>query len=52
MRVRTMLGQMEAEGFGFCSNHRECEVVCPKEIRIDVIARMNRDLYVSLLRRS
>ncbi len=52
MRVRTMLAQMEAEGFGFCSNHRECEVVCPKDIRIDVIARMNRDLYLSLLRRS
>jgi succinate dehydrogenase / fumarate reductase iron-sulfur subunit len=52
MRVRTMLAQMDTEGFGFCGNHRECEVVCPKEIRIDVIARMNRDLYRSLLRRS
>jgi len=51
-RARTMLAQMEAEGFGYCSNHRECEVVCPKEIRIDVIARMNRDLYRSLLWRS
>jgi len=52
MRVRTMLAQMDAEGFGYCGNHRECEVVCPKEIRINVIARMNRDLYRSLLRRS
>jgi len=51
-RVRTMLAQMDAEGFGSCSNHRECEAVCPKEIRIDVIARMNRDLYLSLLRNS
>jgi succinate dehydrogenase iron-sulfur subunit len=51
-RARTMLAQMDAEGFGFCSNHRECEVICPKEIRIDLIARMNRDLYRSLLRRS
>jgi succinate dehydrogenase / fumarate reductase iron-sulfur subunit len=50
-RVRTMLAQMDAEGFGFCSNHRECEAVCPKEIGIDHIARMNRDLYLSLLRR-
>ena len=52
MRARTMLAQMDAEGFGFCGNQRECEVACPKEIRIDVIARMNRDLYRSLLRRS
>jgi succinate dehydrogenase / fumarate reductase iron-sulfur subunit len=51
-RVRTMLAQMDTEGFGFCSNHRECEAVCPKEIRIDVIARTNRDLYLSLLQRS
>jgi succinate dehydrogenase / fumarate reductase iron-sulfur subunit len=51
-RVRTMLAQMEAEGFGFCGNHRECEATCPKDIRIDVIARMNRDLYLSLLRGS
>jgi succinate dehydrogenase / fumarate reductase iron-sulfur subunit len=50
-RVRTMLAQMDAEGFGYCSNHRECEAVCPKEIGIDRIARMNRDLYLSLLRR-
>ena len=50
-RVRTMLAQMDAEGFGYCSNHRECEAVCPKLIGIDRIARMNRDLYLSLLRR-
>ncbi len=35
-RIQTMLAQMEEEGFGFCSNHRECEVVCPKEINIDL----------------
>ena len=50
-RVQSMLAQMEAEGFGFCSNHRECEAVCPKEINIDRIARMNRDMYRSLIRR-
>lgn len=50
-RVRSMLAQMDAEGFGFCSNHRECEAVCPQEITIDRIARMNRDLYRSLIRR-
>ena len=32
-----------AEGFGYCSNYAECEAVCPKEISIDFIARMNRD---------
>ena len=34
---------MDAEGFGGCSNHRECEAVCPKGISVDTIARMNRD---------
>jgi succinate dehydrogenase / fumarate reductase iron-sulfur subunit len=42
-RVESMVAQMEAEVFGSCTNHRECEVVCPKEISIDVIARLNRD---------
>lgn len=51
-RVRMMLAQMDAEGFGFCSNHRECEAVCPKQIDIGRIARMNRDLYRSFIRRA
>jgi succinate dehydrogenase / fumarate reductase iron-sulfur subunit len=38
-----MVEAMEAEGFGACSNHAECEAVCPKGISIDFIARMNRD---------
>jgi succinate dehydrogenase / fumarate reductase iron-sulfur subunit len=42
-RVTAMVAQMEAEAFGSCTNHRECEAVCPKEISIDFIARMNRD---------
>ncbi len=42
-RVVSMVRQMDAEGFGSCTNHGECEAVCPKEIRIDVIARLNRD---------
>ena len=42
--------QMDAEGFGNCTNHGECEAVCPKGISIDFIARMNRDyLKASLL---
>lgn len=42
-RVRGMVAQMEEEAFGSCSNHQECEAVCPKEISVDFIARMNRD---------
>src|SRR5687767_11481685 len=33
-RVRKMVGQMDAEGFGHCSSHKECEAVCPKGISI------------------
>jgi succinate dehydrogenase / fumarate reductase iron-sulfur subunit len=42
-RVVNMVSEMEARGFGACSNFRECEAVCPKGISIDWIARMNRD---------
>ena len=42
--------QMDAEGFGACTNHGECEAVCPKEISIDFIAKMNRDLIGATLR--
>ncbi len=42
-RVEKMVAQMEAEAFGSCTNHKECEAVCPKEISIGFIARMNRD---------
>ncbi len=42
-RVVNMVEQMEQEGFGSCSNYRECEAACPKGISIDWIARMNRD---------
>jgi succinate dehydrogenase / fumarate reductase iron-sulfur subunit len=42
-RVVNMVEQMDAEGFGNCSNEGECEAVCPKEISISNIARMNRD---------
>jgi len=42
-RARAMVAQMDAEGFGACSNHYECEAVCPKEIPATFIGRMNRD---------
>ena len=38
------------EGFGYCSNFRECEAVCPKGISIDWIARMNRDYLKAKLK--
>src|SRR5262245_43967600 len=42
-RVVSMVHQMDDEGFGSCTNHGECEAVCPKEIPIEFIARLNRD---------
>ena len=48
-RVRNMVAQMDAEGFGGCTNHMECETACPKGISIEFIARMNLDLYKAML---
>ena len=42
-RVRAMVEQMEKESFGACSNYTSCEAICPKEISISAIARMNAD---------
>jgi succinate dehydrogenase / fumarate reductase, iron-sulfur subunit len=42
-RALRMVAQANAEAFGSCTNIGECEAVCPKEIRLEVIARMNRD---------
>jgi succinate dehydrogenase / fumarate reductase iron-sulfur subunit len=44
-----MVAQMDAEGFGSCTNHGECEAVCPKAIGLDNIARLNRDFLVASL---
>ncbi|MCW1886584.1 succinate dehydrogenase/fumarate reductase iron-sulfur subunit [Luteolibacter flavescens] len=48
-RVLAMVGQMDAEGFGNCTNHYECEAACPKEISVDHIALMNRDYAKAML---
>ncbi|MEM9008650.1 MAG: succinate dehydrogenase/fumarate reductase iron-sulfur subunit [Cyanobacteria bacterium P01_F01_bin.86] len=48
-RVKAMTEQMSVEGFGDCSNHGECEAVCPKGISIDAIARMRREYMKALL---
>lgn len=48
-RVRNMVGQMDAEGFGHCTMHGECEAVCPKGISTDFIARMNSELLRAMI---
>jgi succinate dehydrogenase / fumarate reductase iron-sulfur subunit len=42
-RALKMVAQVQAEQFGSCTNIGECEAVCPKSIKLEVIARMNRD---------
>lgn len=50
-RALAMMDQMDQEGFGACSNHGECEAVCPKEISILNISTMRREyLRGSLLK--
>lgn len=49
-RVVNMVAQMESETFGTCTNHRECEAACPKEISTDFIARLNRDYLVARMK--
>jgi len=46
-RVRDMIAQMDAEQFGTCTNFAECEAVCPKSVKLEHIARMNRDYIKS-----
>ena len=51
-RALSMVRQYNREGFGSCTNIGECEAVCPKEISLEVIARMNRDFIdASFIRR-
>ncbi|GAA0880548.1 succinate dehydrogenase/fumarate reductase iron-sulfur subunit [Algoriphagus jejuensis] len=44
-RVEKMVAQMDAEGFGACTNTGACEAECPKGISITNIARMNREYF-------
>lgn len=48
-RVVNMVDQMAEEGFGDCSNHGECEAVCPKGISIAGIATMRREYMKAML---
>ena len=49
-RVAAMVTQMDAEGFGNCSNEGECEAVCPKEISMANIARLRREFVRAMWR--
>lgn len=49
IRVASMVMQMDDEQFGACSNHGECEAVCPKEISISSIARMRREYIKAIM---
>ncbi len=48
-RAQRMVAQHEAERFGGCTLHRECEAVCPKQISVEFIAQMNRDYVKAVL---
>jgi succinate dehydrogenase / fumarate reductase iron-sulfur subunit len=50
-RARAMVAQMNEEVFGSCTNIGECEAVCPKEIKIEVIGRMNHDYIAASWKR-
>ena len=49
-RVQAMVAQMDAEGFGNCTNTGACEVECPKGISLENIARMNREYLSATLK--
>ena len=49
-RVINMVRTMDAEGFGNCTVLGSCEAVCPKEISLDFIAKMNRDYALAILK--
>jgi succinate dehydrogenase / fumarate reductase iron-sulfur subunit len=51
-RVLRMVDAHDDAGFGGCTNHGECEAVCPKEISVESIVRLNRELARAALRRS
>ena len=48
-RVKSMVAQMDKEGFGNCSNEYQCEAACPKGISVANIARLNREYLAATL---
>ena len=49
-RVLNMVRTMEEAGFGACTVTSSCEAVCPKQISLDFIARLNRDYFKALVK--
>jgi succinate dehydrogenase / fumarate reductase iron-sulfur subunit len=49
-RALNMVRQMDAEGFGSCTVTGSCEAVCPKEISLNFIAKLNRDYGIATLK--
>ncbi|MDP9291521.1 MAG: succinate dehydrogenase/fumarate reductase iron-sulfur subunit [Verrucomicrobiota bacterium] len=52
MRVLKMVRKMDEEGFGNCTNHYECEAVCPAEISVEFIAKLNREYAMATVKES
>jgi succinate dehydrogenase / fumarate reductase iron-sulfur subunit len=50
LRTLNMVGAMDRDEFGTCTNHGECEAVCPKAIPLEFIAQLNRDLIRTVVR--
>jgi succinate dehydrogenase / fumarate reductase iron-sulfur subunit len=50
-RTLGMVSAMKTELFGSCTNHGECEAVCPKQIPMEFIGKMNRDLMLAMWHR-
>ena len=48
-RALNMVAAMDKEGFGNCTNEYECEAVCPKDVKVANIARMNREFLLANL---
>ena len=49
VRALSMVAAMDKEGFGNCTNEYECEAVCPKDVKVANIARMNREFLLANL---
>jgi succinate dehydrogenase / fumarate reductase, iron-sulfur subunit len=48
-RTRSMVRQMDSEGFGGCTNYGECQQVCPQKISIKVIGELNREFRKAMV---
>jgi succinate dehydrogenase / fumarate reductase iron-sulfur subunit len=51
-RVLKMVEQMDKEGFGNCTNQYECEAVCPKSIKSELISELNRQYATAIVKKA